>query len=67
MLTEIDKVKKDVRAVKSDKNANRVVSNSMNDEFQKRAMGSIKFVEDNISKLKSLLLGERDQCPSDLG
>ena len=67
MLGEIEKVKKDVRAVKSDKISKKVPPNFDLEDFRKRAMSSIIFVEDNMAKLRSLLLGERDACPTDLG
>ena len=67
MLVEIDKVKKDVRTVKSDKNAKKVTVSPDGEDFRKRAMASITFVENNMAKLRSLLLGERDSCPTDLG
>lgn len=38
-----------------------------NDEFRKMAIGPLQFVQANQSKLTSLLQGERDVCPADLG
>ena len=40
---------------------------SENDSFRKTASGPILFLKDNQSKLTSLLQGDRDICPSDLG
>ena len=38
-----------------------------NDEFRRNASGPLQFVQENRGKLASLLQGERDSCPSDLG
>ena len=38
-----------------------------NDDFRRRARGPIDFLIDHEGKLRSLLQGERDACPSDLG
>ena len=67
-LGELDKIKKDVRSVKTEKvNLKRAGSCSDNDDFRRRAISSIQFIEDNLGQLKSLLHGERDACPTDLG
>ena len=67
MLTELDKVKKDVRMVKSDKNTKKSATSPNLEDFRKRAMTSVTFVEENMSKLRSILAGERDAPPTDLG
>lgn len=67
-LTEIEKVKKDVRTAQKEKvTLKRTSTCSDNDDFRRRAIGPINFLIDNEGKLKSLLQGERDACPSDLG
>ena len=67
-LSELEKVKKDVRSVKAEKiNVKRAGSCSDNDEFRRRAVGPIQFVEENMSKMRSMLQGDRDSCPADLG
>lgn len=38
-----------------------------NDSFRKSASGPLQFLQENQSKLTSLLQGERDTCPADLG
>lgn len=67
-LSEIEKVKKEVRLVNKDKmNFKRTSTCNENDDFRRRAAGPINFLIDNEGKLKSMLKGERDACPTDLG
>ena len=67
-MAEIEKVKKEVRSVQKDKlNLKRTSTCNDNDEFRRRASGPINFLIDHEGKLKSLLQGERDASPSDLG
>ena len=60
--------KSKLKGLRSEKDALKRVGTCVeNDDFRKNAKGIVKFVEENRSKLTSLLQGERDACPSDLG
>ena len=60
--------KSKLNGLRSDKEARKRIGTCVeNDEFRKTAKGIIQFVDENQSKLTSLLQGERDACPSDLG
>ena len=67
-LIAVEKIKKEVRQVQKEKmSVKRASTCADNDEFRRRAIGPVMFVDENQAKLKSLLQGERDTCPSDLG
>ena len=70
-LSELQKCKTEIRQVKAivEKpvfNAKPVDLSEL-ERFQKNATPLLDFVHDNQSKMLSLLHGERDQCPNDMG
>ena len=57
-----------LNGLKAEKDARkRVGTCTENDDFRKNASPSIAFIQTYQSKLTSLLQGERDACPADLG
>ena len=67
-MKDMEKCKKEIRNIAKDSTVKkRTEACSENDQFRKKATGHIKFLENNSAKLESLLAGERDACPADLG
>ena len=65
---DVTSCKSKLNSLKRDKDAHKRVGTCVeNDEFRKKSAGILQFVTENHSKLRSLLQGERDACPSDLG
>ena len=62
-IGELQKCKKEIRAISSVPRE----SSTENDAFRKKAGPIIEYFIDNELKLKSMMKGERDIHPSDLG
>ena len=66
--SDVSKTKQEIRSVAKDKLARKKQDGcESNTNFRKRAIGPVEFIEQNQSKITSMLEGERDQFPMDLG
>ena len=68
LTKDVTSCKSKLNGLKAEKdNRKRAGTCAENDTFRKNASGPLQFLQENQSKITSLLQGERDTWPSDLG